>query len=60
MRVGSRFTGEVSGIEFGERGVDIVEIEPDDGSDPPFSVNFGDVEYRFGTQTAVVAQLATN
>ncbi len=44
VRVGGRFAGEVSGIEFREGGVDVVDVEHDDRRDPLVGVDFDDVE----------------
>ena len=44
VRVGGRFAGEVPGVEFGEGGVDVVEVEHDDRHDPSVGVDLGDAE----------------
>ena len=44
MRVGGRFAGEVSGVEFGEGGVDVVEVERDERDDPLVGVDLDDAE----------------
>ena len=38
-RVGGRFAGEVSGVEFREGGVDVVEVEHDERRDPLVGVD---------------------
>ena len=43
-RVRGGFAGEVTGIEFFEGGVDVVEIERDDCHDPPVGVELDDAE----------------
>ena len=45
VRVAGRFAGEVSGIEFRERGVDVVEVEGDVRRDPVVGVDLDDVEH---------------
>ena len=45
MRVGGRFAGEVSGVEFGEGGVDVVELERDEGDDSLVGVDLDDAEH---------------
>ncbi len=44
VRVGGRFAGEVSGIEFLEGGVDVVEVERDVRRDPVVGVDLDDAE----------------
>ena len=44
MRVGGRFAGEVSGVEFREGGVDVVEVERDDRDDPLVGVDLDEAE----------------
>ena len=45
MRVGGRFAGEVSGVEFREGGVDVVGVEHDDVRRPVVGVDLDDVEH---------------
>ena len=45
MRVGGRFAGEVAGVEFGEGGVDVVEVERDARHDPVVGVDLDDAEH---------------
>ena len=45
VRVGGRFAGEVSGVEFGEGGVDVVEVERDARRDPLVGVDLDDAEH---------------
>ena len=40
MRVCGRFAGEVPGVEFLEGGVDVVEVERDEGRDPFVGIDF--------------------
>ena len=50
---GGRFAGEVSGVEFLEGGVDVVEVERDDRRDPVVGVDLDDGERpRCGTPRA--------
>ena len=42
VRIGGRFTGKVSGVELGEGGVDVVEVEGDARHDPLVSVDLDD------------------
>ena len=45
VRVGGRFAGEVPGVEFGEGGVDVVEVERDECDDPLVGVDLDDAEH---------------
>ena len=45
VRVGGRFAGEVSGVEFLEGGVDVVEVERDACRDPIVGVDLDDGEH---------------
>ena len=45
VRVSGRFAGEVSGIEFLEGGVDVVEVERDGGGEPVIGVDLEDAEH---------------
>ncbi len=45
VRVGGRFAGEVSGVEFGKGGVDVVGVEHDGADDPLLGVDLDDVEH---------------
>ena len=45
VRVGGRFAGEVAGVEFGEGGVDVVEVERDARRDPVVGVDLDDAEH---------------
>ena len=44
VRVGGRFAGEVPGVELGDGGVEVVEVEHDDRHDPLVGVDLDDVE----------------
>ena len=46
-RVGGRFAGEVSGVEFLEGGVEVVGVEHDARRDPVVGVDLDDVEQFF-------------
>ena len=43
-RVRGRFAGEVTGVEFGEGGVDVVEVEIDLAHHQPVGVDLGDLQ----------------
>ena len=45
VRVGGRFAGEVSGVEFLEGGVDVVRVEQDLRHDPFVGVDLEDVKH---------------
>ena len=45
VRVGGRFAGEVAGVEFGEGGVDVVEVEHDARRHPVVGVDLDDAEH---------------
>src|SRR6516162_11526577 len=45
VRVGGRFAGEVSGVEFLEGGVDLVDVEQDAGRELAFGVDFDEAEH---------------
>ena len=45
VRVGGGFAGEVAGVEFGEGGVDVVEVEHDARRDPLVGVDLDDAEH---------------
>ena len=45
VRVGGGFAGEVSGVEFREGGVDVVEVEHDERRDPVVGVDLDDAEH---------------
>src|ERR1700727_3938238 len=45
VRVGGRFACEVSGIELGEGGVDVVNVEPDARHDPLVGLDLDDAEH---------------
>ena len=44
VRVGGRFAGEVPRVEFGDGGVEIVELEHDDRRDLIVGVDFDDAQ----------------
>ena len=46
-----RFAGEVSGVEFLDGGVDVVDVEPDACRDPVVGIDLNNVEH-FGTEFA--------
>ena len=43
-RVGSRFAGDVSGIELGEGGVEVIEVEHEDAAYSVVGVDLDDTE----------------
>src|ERR1700739_4946224 len=43
-RIRCRFAGEVAGVEFGDGGVEVVEVEHDDRHDLTVDVDFGDAQ----------------
>ncbi len=45
MRVGGRFAGEVPGVELGEGGVEVVEVEHDARRDPIVGVDLDEAEH---------------
>ena len=47
--VGSRFACDMPGIELGDGGSEVVEVECDERNDPPVCVDFADGE-RLGNE----------
>ena len=45
LRVGGRFAGEISGVEFLEGGVDVVKVDCDESRDPVVGVDLDEVEH---------------
>ena len=58
VRVRGRFAGEVPGVEFGEGGVDVVEVERDVCDDPLVGVDLDDAEH-LGVETRRAAVSAS-
>ena len=55
-RVGGRFAGEVSGVELGDGGVEVVELEHDECHDPFVSVDLDDAEEFVSNRLGVAAR----
>ena len=51
LRVGGGLTGEVPGLEFLERGVDVVRIEDDGAGQPVVGIDLDDAEHLSGDLT---------
>ena len=60
VRVRSRFTGEVTGVEFRDGGVEVVEVECDGRRDPFVRVDFDDAAgFRRRTYRVPIAARVT-